>query len=59
MVDIGEWDASEYLDDKETTIEHLNAAAQSDDPRHLQTAIGDVAKACGMAYADCAKEYDF
>lgn len=49
MVNISEWDASEYLDDEETIIEYLNAAAQSDDPRLLQTALGDVAKARGMA----------
>lgn len=42
MVNISEWDASEYLD----------AAAQSDDPRLLQTALGDVAKARGMAQVD-------
>lgn len=49
MVNISEWDASEYLDDEETIIEYLNAAAQADDPRLLQTALGDVAKARGMA----------
>lgn len=56
MVDIGECDASKYLDDKETAIEHLNAATQAEDPRRLQTTIGDVAKARGMARADCAKD---
>mgnify|MGYP002508180247 FL=1 len=52
MVNISEWDASEYLDDEETIIEYLNAAAQADDPRLLQTALGDVAKARGMAQVD-------
>ena len=30
MVNISEWDASEYLDDEETILEYLNAAAQAD-----------------------------
>lgn len=49
MVNISEWDASEYLDDEETILEYLNAAAQAGDPWLLQTALGDVAKARGMA----------
>lgn len=49
MVNISDWDASEYLDDEDTMIEYLNAAAQTGDPKMLQIALGDVAKARGMA----------
>lgn len=49
MVDVNEWGASEYLDDEKTIIEYLNAAAQTGDPKLLQRALGDVAKARGMA----------
>ena len=48
MVNISDFDASEYLDNEEDAIAYLNAAAELNDPALLQAAIGDVAKARGM-----------
>ncbi|NMN02695.1 addiction module antidote protein [Bifidobacterium panos] len=48
MVNIGRWDASEYIDTEQDAIAYLNAAAELNDPALLQAAIGDVAKARGM-----------
>ncbi|MDZ7544271.1 addiction module antidote protein [Gardnerella piotii] len=48
MVNISKWDASEYLEDDDDVIAYLNAAAELNDPRLLQAAIGDIAKARGM-----------
>jgi probable addiction module antidote protein len=43
------WDASEYLDTPEDVVAYLNAAVEEKDPALLQAALGDVAKAKGMA----------
>ena len=40
MVNISKWDASEYLEDDDDVIAYLNAAAELNDPRLLQAAIG-------------------
>lgn len=48
MVEVRQFEASEFLDDEETIIAYLDAAAQSGDPVLMQTALGDVAKARGM-----------
>lgn len=48
MVNISKWDASEYLENDDDAIAYLNAAAELNDPRLLQAAIGDIAKARGM-----------
>lgn len=48
MVDISNFDASEYIENEEDTIAYLNAAAETGDPALLQAAIGDIAKARGM-----------
>lgn len=48
MVNISKWDASEYLENDDDVIAYLNAAAELNDPRLLQAAIGDIAKARGM-----------
>lgn len=48
MVNVREWDASEYLDDEQAVIDYLDAAAETGDPALMQAAIGDVAKARGM-----------
>ena len=42
------FDASEYLDDSETTAEYLNAVIETGDQALLLSAIGDIAKAIGM-----------
>ena len=48
MVNISKCDASEYLENDDDVIAYLNAAAELNDPRLLQAAIGDIAKARGM-----------
>lgn len=48
MVDISNFDASEYIENEEDAIAYLNAAAETGDPALLQAAIGDIAKARGM-----------
>lgn len=49
MVDLIEWGASRYLVDDEDMIAYLQAVAEENDPRLLQAALGDVAKARGMS----------
>lgn len=46
---ISSWDASEYLETQEDIAAYLNAALEENDPTILQAALGDVAKARGMA----------
>ena len=48
MVNISNFDASEYIESEEDAIAYLNAAAENGDPALLQAAIGDIAKARGM-----------
>lgn len=48
MVNISNFDASEYIENEEDAIAYLNAAAETGDPALLQVAIGDIAKARGM-----------
>lgn len=43
------FDAAAYLDDDEAVAEYLSAAAEDPDPDVLIAALGDVAKARGMA----------
>ena len=43
------FDASQHLDDEEVIAEYLAAAAETGDPVFFITALGDVAKARGMA----------
>lgn len=43
------FDASAYLDDDEVIAEYLSAAAEGPNPDVFVTALGDVAKARGMA----------
>ena len=47
--ELSAYDASRYLDSDEMIAEYLTAAAEEDDPDLLLKAIGDVAKARGMA----------
>ena len=48
MVNIKDWDASEYLTSEQDAIDYLDAVAETGDPKLMQAAIGDVAKARGM-----------
>ncbi len=43
------FDASDYLDNEETIAEYLSAALENPDPDAFLTAVGDVAKARGIA----------
>jgi len=43
------WDSSEFLDDPEMIEEYLRAAFETDDPKLITLAIGNVAKAIGMS----------
>ncbi len=47
--DIKPFDASEYLDNGEVIVEYLSAAAENPNPDVFLAALGDVAKARGMA----------
>ena len=48
-VNINRWDASAYLETSEDMLAYLDEAARSGDPALLQAALGDIAKAKGMA----------
>lgn len=48
-VTISRWDASDYLETPEDMLTYLDEAARSGDPVLLQAALGDIAKAKGMA----------
>ncbi|MEO9161503.1 MAG: addiction module antidote protein [Casimicrobiaceae bacterium] len=48
-VKLRDFDPSEYLDDDEVIAEFLTAALEDPNPEVLLSAIGDVAKARGMA----------
>jgi probable addiction module antidote protein len=43
------FDASAYLDNEEVIAEYLNAALENPDPRMFLLAVGNVAKARGIA----------
>lgn len=43
------WDASDYLKTEEDIAAYLDAVMQQNDPALLQKALGDVARARGMA----------
>ena len=49
MVKISKFDVSEYLVDEESIAAYLSATLEEGDPKLLLSAIGDVAKARGMA----------
>lgn len=48
-VTLRRWDASDYLETGEDVLAYLDEAARSGDPTLLQAALGDIAKAKGMA----------
>ena len=49
MSKLTRFDAAEYLDNDEVIAEYLNAALEDEDPDVFLAAVGDVAKARGMA----------
>ncbi len=46
---ISKFDAADYLTDEETIAEYLSSVLEEGDPDLLLSAVGDVAKARGMA----------
>lgn len=46
-----EFDAARYLDDDAAIAEYMTAVLEADDPDLLLLALGDVARAKGMAHA--------
>jgi probable addiction module antidote protein len=49
MAKFSKFDAADYLDSEETIAEYLTAALEDKNPDVFLAAIGDVAKARGMA----------
>ena len=49
MTRFKKFDASEYLDSEEAIAEYLTAALEDENPQVFIAALGDVAKARGMA----------
>lgn len=49
MIKTTPFDASEYLDSDEMIAEYLKAALEEEDPNLFVAALGDIAKARGMA----------
>ena len=43
------WDTAEFLTDDEIIVEYLKAALEEDDPAFFMKAVGNVARAKGMA----------
>lgn len=41
----GEWDTAEFLEDRETIVECLQAALEENDPEFFVRALGHVARA--------------
>ena len=46
---VAPFDASDYLDNEEVIAEYLNAALEDENPGVFLAAVGDVAKARGLA----------
>lgn len=49
MVETSAWDVAEHIANDADAIAYLNAVLELDDPALLQKALGDVARARGMA----------
>ena len=48
-VEFKKWDAADYLEDPELAQAYLDVALESHDPEKVVRAIGDIARAKGMA----------
>ncbi len=48
MVETRPFDAANYLQTEEDILYYLEAAMEGNDPRHLASALGDVARSKGM-----------
>ena len=49
VADLPTFDAADYLDSEEVITAYLNAILEENDPALLASALGDIAKARGMA----------
>ncbi len=49
-IELQVFDPAEYLDNEETMAEYLSAALEDDNPHVFLAAVGDVARAMGMAH---------
>ena len=49
MVETRPFDAANYLETEEDILYYLEAAMEGNDPRHIASAIGDVARSKGMS----------
>lgn len=49
MVETRPFDASDYLRTEEDILYYLEAAMEGNDPRHIASALGDVARSKGMS----------
>ena len=47
-ITVADWDAADYIENKEDVIEYLTAAMEEKDPEFLLAAIGDIARSKGM-----------
>ena len=47
-ITIADWDAADYIENKDDVLEYLTAAMEEKDPEFLLTAIGDIARSKGM-----------
>ena len=48
MVELRPFDAANYLETEEDILYYLEAAMEVNDPKHIASALGDVARAKGM-----------
>lgn len=48
MVEIRPFDAASYLESEEDILFYLEAAMEGNDPKHIASALGDVARSKGM-----------
>lgn len=54
VVETRPFDAANYLDSEEDILYYLEAAMEGNDPKHIASALGDVARSKGMT--DIAKK---
>ncbi len=49
MVELRPFDAANYLETEEDILFYLEAAMEGNDPKHIASALGDVARSKGMS----------
>lgn len=53
MVNISDWDVTEYLETKEDVTAYLNVSLEDGDSTIFSAALGDIARAKGMTRLTC------